>query len=444
MKSSGWRLETAGLSRREFLAWASMSALALVTGCATNPVTGRRELMLVSEEEEMRMDRSAAPHQFSADYGPVADAALNAYVGEVGARLVACSHRPQAPFSFRVVNAVYANAYTFPAGSVAVTRGLLLELRDEAELAALLGHEIGHVCARHTARAMSWGTLGALVVSGASLYLGREDERRGELVAGLGQLAGGALLARYSRANEREADALAMDYMVRAGYSPDGMVGLMDVLRSLSHSRPGLVELLFATHPMSEERYHTARERVQSRYAAQRGQLTNRERFLERTAELRGHGVAIRAWQAGEEALARGNWNTARQQISAGLREVPDDYTGRLLLAKCCLAEKQFAEARQQAEAAHRTYPAEAQALLVMGVAALGQKEFVAAREAFERYGELLPGNPNVVFLEGYSLEGMNRRDEAARCYVQYLRAGGEGEFAVHARKRLAEWGYLK
>ena len=214
-----------GLSRREFIYLGSASALALVAGCATNAVTGRKELMLVSEAQEISQDRQAAPHQFSADYGPVRDAALNAYVASVGQKVAAVSHRPGMPYSFHVVNAVYVNAYTFPGGSVVVTRGMMLQLKNEAELAAVLGHEIGHVNARHTARAMTWGMMGSLVVAGASAYAGGKNADYGTLAAGIGQLAEGALLARYSRANEREADELGLATWSRRATAPTGWSG---------------------------------------------------------------------------------------------------------------------------------------------------------------------------------------------------------------------------
>ena len=127
-------------SRRRFIRAGAMTAVAVALGgCAKNPVTGQSQLMLVSETQEITMDKQAAPHQFSADYGPVQDGAVNSYVDGVGQRLAATSHRPDMPYSFRVVNANYVNAYAFPGGSIACTRGILLDMDNEAELAALLG-----------------------------------------------------------------------------------------------------------------------------------------------------------------------------------------------------------------------------------------------------------------------------------------------------------------
>ncbi len=433
------------LSRRDFLVLSSLSSLAFAAGCATNPANGRRMLDLVGESGEISTDREASPHQFSADYGAVQDAGLNAYIAEVGGSLAALSHRPGMPYSFRAVNAVYVNAYTFPGGSMAITRGMMLGMQSESELAAVLGHEIGHVNARHTAQAMSWGVLAQLAVMGAALYLGRKDEDKAALAAGLGGLGAGALLARYSRANEREADALGMDYMVRAGYTPQGMIDLMDLLRRLGHEKPNIVLRLFATHPMSDERYETAVNRVQGRFSEARGQKVGKDRYMDCTARLREKRAAIELMQKGEEALAEGRMNEAVGLLERALKEVPGDYAGQLLMARYHLTAKRGADAFRHARLAQEIYPSEPQCWFVGGMAALAQKRYDTAYESFHRYESMLAGNPNTIFYEGRSLEGLGRKEESAERYNRYLQSGGaEGENAEYARQRLIEWGYIK
>lgn len=434
-------VDSALISRREFLALSSLSGLALVAGCATNPATGRKMFTLVGEQSEIQQDREAAPHQFSADYGASRDAELNAYVARVGQRVAAVSHRPGMPYSFRVVNAVHVNAYTFPGGSVAVTRGMMLGMNSESELAAVLGHEIGHVNARHTAQAMSWGMVTQLAVAGAALYVGKKNEEYAALAAGLGGLGAGALLARYSRANEREADALGLDYMVRAGYSPQGMVDLMGLLRTLSKEKPGAVDLLFATHPMSEERYETAVNRVKGLAGSAKPTAEDREVFQAHTARLRALRPALEAMQKGETALAAGQTREAADHLGRALKAAPDDYAGLMLMSKCCLAAKRPEEALRYAKAAQAAYPEEAQACHVGGMAALAGKDYSSAYLSFEQYEQRLPGNANTVYLKGYSLEKLGRKNEAAACYTSYLNSGAQGDYADYARAKLTEWG---
>jgi beta-barrel assembly-enhancing protease len=161
------------LTRRQFLRlFAMVSAAGLFQGygCAKDPVTGKSQLMMLSQDQEIAIDRQQSPFQFSSDFGITRDLALNQYINQVGKDLVPHVHRPDMPYNFQCVNATYINAYAFPGGSIAVTRGILLSLDNEAELAALLGHELGHVNARHTAEQVSKSQLSSLVVGGLAIW----------------------------------------------------------------------------------------------------------------------------------------------------------------------------------------------------------------------------------------------------------------------------------
>jgi predicted Zn-dependent protease len=344
------------------------------------------------------------------------------------------------PFSFRAVNASYLNAYAFPGGSIAVTRGLLLELEDEAELAALLGHELGHVNARHTADRMTKSALTGLMVTGLAAAAGRKDESYRDLALGLGGIGSGLLLAHYSRADERQADALGMEYAVKAGYSPGGMADLLSALMRESREQPSAIELMFATHPMSEERRQTALTAARGQYAAAAGLPDGRERYQAATARLRTLRPAIEAIRAGDRARAERNPEQAAERYGAALAAAPDDYEALLKLAKCRLAAGQSAEALRLAERARAAYPEEPQSLHVRGLARLQCNRFDSALSDFQEYERRLAGNPNTIFFQGRALEGMDRRGEAAAQYRRFLNAGGEGEYADYARRRLAEW----
>jgi predicted Zn-dependent protease len=348
------------------------------------------------------------------------------------------------PYSFRVVNATYVNAYAFPGGSIAVTRGILLSLDNEAELAALLGHELGHVNARHTAQQMSKGMLTQMVVGGLAAVAGSQGAAYGQIASTLGMLGAGALLASYSRDNEREADALGMEYMVRGGYSSQGMVDLMEMLNDMNKRQLNAAELLFATHPMSDERYRTSVQAATARYASSRSNPIHRERYLDHTAALRRRQTAIQALQTGEKALGQKNYQEAQTHFAKALQQAPDDYAGLLLMAKCHLMQDNPAEAQRYAQAARQVYPAEAQACHISGFAGIKQKKFGAAYDAFQTYDRLLPGNPGTTFFQGYCLEGMERIPEAAEKYQRYLQAVNQGEQAEYAYRRLVQWGYLK
>ena len=432
------------MTRRGFLATGALAAAHAATGCATNPVTGQTQLMMISEQQEVALDRKNSPHQFSADYGSAADSQLNAYLNTVGYGLASRSHRPAVPYSFRMVNATYVNAYAFPGGSIAATRGILLELNNEAELAALLGHELGHVNARHTAARMSTAMLTQLAVAGLAVAAASRDESLGSLAAGLGGIGAGLLLASYSRDDERQADALGMEYMTRAGYDPSGMVGLMEVLRSMHREKPSALETMFATHPMSDERYATAVNRANGEYASARGLPMNRERYMDETARLRAMRPAVEKLQNGERLMMKEKPREAEGEYDAALKLAPTDYAGLLMMAKCQLVRENFAKAEEYARRASEAYPGEAQAQSVLGMANLRQKKFAKAHESFAAYESMLPGNPNTIFFKGYSLEGMGDRRRAAEEYSRYLQDDRQSKQAHYAYQRLVEWGYIQ
>lgn len=433
-----------GITRRDFLWLSSVAAAGLMVGCATNPVTGKSQFMLVSEDDEIKLDKQNSLIQFSTDYGPVQDKNLNDYIDRTGKNLAKQTHRPHLPYSFRGVNAAYVNAYAFPGGSIAATRGILLALGNEAELAALLGHELGHVNARHTAQQMSKALLTQTVVGSVSVLAGTQGALYGQLASQIGAIGAGALLASYSRDNEREADGLGMEYMVRSNYSPQGMIGLMEMLQSLSKHKPGAIELMFATHPMGEERYKTVVETVNSKYKPALNRPLYRERYMDNTARLRTQKEAIEEMQNGEKEMGKGNYSQADDHFRSALKHAPDDYAALAYMSTSQLIQKKYAVGRQYAEMAQKVYPQEAQAYHFSGFAKIHLKDFEGAYEDFNIYEGLLPGNPNTIFFKGYSQEKMQHIPEAAKEYRRYLQFVQQGEYATYAYRRMNEWGYAR
>jgi predicted Zn-dependent protease len=437
------------MTRRDFLWLTSVSsavALApILGGCAVDPVTGEKQLVLMSEEQERAADREQSPHQFSADYGRLQQPEVNAYIDRVGQSIAQPSHRPHMPYSFQAVNATYINAYTFPGGTAATTRGILVELDDEAELAALLGHEIGHVNARHAAERATRGMLASVALAGVGAAVAASDySQYAGVVNSLGGVGAGALLAHYSRENEREADALGMEYMTRAGHDPDGMTDLMEILVEESERKPGAIEMMFATHPMSEERYRTARQRASTQYSRARGMPRGRERYMDHTAPVRRMKPAIEELQKGEKKMKSDDFLQAERHFDRALRQAPEDYAGLVMMSKCQIGLKRPERARQFANLASEVNPDEAQAHHVAGIARLMQRDYAGAYGQFRQYERLLPGNPSTVFLAAVSLEGAHDRHGAAREYHRYLRSVRQGEQARHAYQRLQAWGYLR
>lgn len=352
------------ITRREMLVLLALGGGGMLIGCAVNPVTGERQLNFISPEQELAIDKQYAPNQISQDYGRVQDPALQKYIQGVGAKIGAVSHRTQMPYSFNAVNANYVNAYAFPGGTICATRGILLSIGSEADLAALLGHEAGHINARHTAQQMSKQTLAGFALLGIDILLSANqvNSTLTNSVLGLGGDAAGLMLAKYSRSDERQADALGMEYMCRAGYSPQGMINLMDMLRSLNKREPSMLEQMFSSHPMSTERYNTMAREARTTYARSMSAAMNRERYMDATARLRKLKPAIDLQKKGETALIQGKYPEGQSLLNDALKLAPDDYTGLLLMAKAKLAQKNYRGSLPYLDRAVAAYPGEPQA----------------------------------------------------------------------------------
>ncbi len=445
MKENQFNLNnTPVLTRRKFLWLSSAAAAGILAGCATDPITGQTQLMLVSEESEVQIDRKNSPSQFSADYGTIQDKALNSYINLTGKKIASITHRPKMPYYFQGVNAAYVNAYAFPGGSIAATRGILVNLDNEAELAALLGHELGHVNARHTAEQMSKGVLTSVMVGGISAYAGTKNQTYGKIAEGIGMTGSVMLLASYSRDNEREADALGLEYMVKAGYSPDGFIGLMDMLKKMSKNKPGTIALMFSTHPMSDERYDTAVKNAENSYGSSRKLPLFRDRYMDNTARLRALKPAIEEIQNGDSEMGKQNYRNAETHFKNALLFAPADYAGLVMMSKCLLIQEKYSEALRYAETAKDVYPGEAQAHQISGFARMKKKDFESAYEEFDSYEKALPGDPSTIFYKGYCQEGMKHIKESAFEYNRYLQIVKNGEQASYSYQRLVEWGYIK
>ena len=439
------RLRRNRLTRRDVL-WLFGAGVAAssVSGCATSPVTGERILVGMSEEEERQVDRQVAPHQFSQDMGAVQDESINRYVAGLGGRMDDLTQRPNMPYSYRVLNANYINAYTFPGGAMGVTRGIMTELGSEAELAALLGHEMGHVNARHAAQRQGQQMLAQAAVAGLTIAAVATDSSWGGLAAVGGQVGASALLASYSRDNEREADALGQDYMVRAGYPASGMTQLHGLLVREAKETPSLLETMFSSHPMSSERVANAQRLAETKHAASLRADPQRERYMDSTASLRRLKPAIDACKRGETAMARKQLPQAQGEFAKALAVAPRDYPSNLLMARCLAAQGRQKEALRYADAARSIYPQEAQAHKLVGVLQLAEKNPGAAVASFEQFDRLLPGDPGIAFLKGVGYEGSGNQRAAAESYARFLRSGGQGKPAEYSMSRLRAWGYAR
>jgi predicted Zn-dependent protease len=249
--------------------------LLLLAACATNPVTGKRQLMLMSESQEISMGREMLA-QTEQQTGFYPDSSLQAYVSQLGLRMAHASERPNLPWEYHVIDDPQVNAFAAPGGFIFITRGILAYLNSEAELAAVLGHETGHVTARHSAAMASQQMLaqGGLAIGG----IVRPDLASGVLGAALS--AGASLyFLKFSRNDEKQADGLGHRYSLSAGYDPREMPKTFQTLQRVSDVAGSSVPGFLSTHPDPGDRvqYTQAWADTVSSY---RGLEVDRDRFL--------------------------------------------------------------------------------------------------------------------------------------------------------------------
>jgi predicted Zn-dependent protease len=254
-----------------------LAASFAAAGCATNPVTGERELALISESQEIEMGRQGARDAESA-IGLVDDQGLQAYVNRLGTTLAATSERPNLPWQFRVVDDPTPNAFALPGGFIFVTRGLMGLMDSEAELATVLGHEIGHVTARHSVRMLSRAQLAQLGLGIGMIFLPE--------LASLGNVAGAGLqllFLKYGRDAEHQADDLGFKYALNGGYDVREMADVFRTLERASQTEgQSPLPTWLSTHPYPAERIERTNQRLAG---VQTGTRLNR---IEYAAEIDG------------------------------------------------------------------------------------------------------------------------------------------------------------
>lgn len=317
-------------SRVRSLALSLSLSLGLLAGCGSpvvNPVTGQAERSVMSERDEIAAGKQGH-EQILSEYGVVKDAKLQAYVNQVGQRLAAQSHRAHLKWTFTVLDSPEINAFALPGGYVYVTRGLLAYMESEADMAGVIGHEIGHVTARHGAQRATRQQNAGLGVLAASV-LGAVLESQG--VSGAADLSGrvaqgvaAGYIASYSREQELQADTLGAEYLARNHYNPRNMVDVIQVLKSQEayaadqaraegRPAPGASHWL-SSHPSNEQRLQSIRQ-IAAGYPGQYGD-DGRERYLQ----------AIRGMAFGdspEQGLVRGQ-NFYHPELGIALTAQPN------------------------------------------------------------------------------------------------------------------------
>jgi len=238
--------------RNIFLA-IGLTGLLFITGCATNPVTGKKDFMLISKNQEVAMGQQADP-EITNSMGLYEDKQLQRFIKRKGKKMVDVSHRQDLDYEFKVLDSPVVNAFAVPGGYIYFTRGIMAFFNNEAQFAGVLGHEIGHVAARHSAKQYSKAMLAEL-----GLAVGSVVSPEFAQFSDLARTGLGLLFLKYGRDAERQSDELGVEYSTKIGYDAEEMAGFFN---TLDRMRPegGDVPGFLSTHPHPQERFETVRE----------------------------------------------------------------------------------------------------------------------------------------------------------------------------------------
>lgn len=231
--------------------------LLFIVSCAVNPVTGKREFMLLTEEDEIQLGKQTDP-QIVQTYGVYQDEQLTEYVDNMGQKMGKLSHRPQLNYEFKIMDSPVINAFAVPGGFVYFTRGIMAYLNSEAELAGVMGHEIGHITARHSAKQYSKAQLAQLGLGVGSILSETFAQYAGLAAQGIG-----ILFLKFSRDNERQADNLGVEYSSKAGYDAGEMSNFFVTLNRMHGDGGGSLPGFLSTHPNPDDRVGAIQRRAQ-------------------------------------------------------------------------------------------------------------------------------------------------------------------------------------
>jgi predicted Zn-dependent protease len=411
--------------------------LLALTACGVNPVTGKREIQFVSEAAELQIgEQQYVPTRQSegGDFKQLPE--LTAYVNEIGQKLAAVSDR-KLPYEFVVLNSSVPNAWALPGGKIAVNRGLLPELRSEAELAAVLGHEIVHAAARHGAKAQERGTLlqAGLAVATIGAAISGTDQNLAGLVIGGAGLGAQLVQTKYGRDAELEADQYGMKYMKAAGYDPWGAVTLQEQFVRLSNesgAKPqSFLEGLFASHPPSTERVEKNRMHAE---ALGRGGELGDARYTARIKPLLDIKPAYDKHDKAIEAAQKKNFAEARKLANEAIAAFPKEGRFHQTLGEIALAEKDDRQAITHYEKAIQLDPDFFGSYLGAGVAQYRVGNKTKAEELLSRSAQLLPTAPAAYYL-GELAKGRGDTQKAIQYYQ--AAAGSQSEFGRAAAGEL-------
>ncbi len=430
---------------RNKLSWLAVGlavlTLAVLAACAKNPVTGEDELVLMSESQELAMGAKYYPQTTQLNHGlPANDPNVQSYVSKLGHRLAASSHRPGIPWEFNVVNSSMVNAFALPGGKISITRGMIVRMNNEDELASVLGHEIGHVTARHSVQRYTQGMLISIAVLGLAVALGDSDwAPLGVAAAGV---AGKLLMLSYSRDNERQADQLGFIYMTQNNYNPRAMTDMFGILRSLQKSEPGFVEAMLSSHPLTSERIAAARRRALEADPRLYNQPYQVKAFNRAVALQKKRAPAYAAMDKGNAYVSAQRYDNAISMYHRAISLYPAEGQFHSRLALVYLKQRQNKRALMQAKQGMKYSDKTYSSLVVAGFAFRRTGQWKNAAQAHYLAAKQMPEQYVNLFYLAYALDRWGQHSHAVNIYRKVYQLSPKSKYGRAAKGRLKKLGY--
>ena len=462
--------------------FAGLLVLFLMNSCAVNPVTGRSQLMLVSEDQEIAMGKQVYPNALwggEGGGGEYKDPNLKAYLKNIIVNIHRVSHRPNLPVDFAIQNSSVPNAWAIP-GHVAITRGLLAAIDNEAEFAFIMGHEMGHVSARHSASQMSHAALGQVLFGGTGLVLGGGVLSDAVLTAGA--VGTSLVLLKFSRADELDADKLGVLYMTRLGYDPKNALSAHRNLEKVSQqygqsigqdrSEQGFFNELISTHPRTSIRIDEVQNIInQTPPDSIKGDGTGRQQFQNMVANLHRvntiyldyYDKAARAFNKNELqeasslitraismdqtqpafytlngfiALKRKNDNEARRQFLQALN-LDGNYQPALRgLGAVHYMDGNYNEGINYLKRSLALFPEDAPSHYFLGMSYYRTRSYRSAIEHLNNFAEAQPKHPRVHGVLGQCYENVNDLQSAYNEYMLQIQIDANSDIGKMSTSR--------
>ncbi len=408
------------------------AVLATLSACAVNPVTGKSQLVGMSQEQEIEIgEENYAPMQQAEGGEYDIDPELTAYVQEVGNKLAAVSDRPL-PYEFVVLNNPVPNAWALPGGKIALNRGLLTELNSESELAAVLGHEIVHAAAGHTSQRQGRTTILQSILVGATIVT--SGTKYGDIAAGGANIGAQLITQRYGQGAELESDKYGMKYMSLAGYDPQGAVDLQKTFVRLSEGKKSdWLSGMFASHPPSQKRVDA---NIATAAGLPPGGEVGTERFAAAMKKTMRVKPAYDLSEEGRKFLSDGDAEKAIKKANAAIALFPEEAHFYALRGDARLLNEEYNMAVTNYDSAIRRRDSFFYYYLQRGRAEEELQDYAEATADLEKSNTLLPTSV-AYFSLGRIAAAQGDTDAAIEHFGKI--AGGEGDVAVAATTELAK-----